>query len=235
MAEKSYLAVDLETTGLNPARDRILEIGALRVKEGQVEAEFCCMVNPGILLGEKVMEITGITNEMAAEGMEPEAAVRAFLEFAGDFPLLGHRILFDYSFLKTAAGRLGCTWERRGIDTLEICRRFMPGEEKKNLGAACRFYGIPVMGSHRAIWDAWSAHELYQEVCRRYPPEDAVFAPRPLIYRVKKEQPASKRQKERLQELLKYHKIKAPVQVDCLTRSEASRLTDQITGKYGRR
>lgn len=235
MTENEYIAVDLETTGLNPKEDRILEIGALLVRDGVVQEEFQRLVNPCCLLGETTVQITGITDEMAAGGAELKAAMEEFLDFCGDLPLLGHRVLFDYRFLKRAAVNLGHSFERSGMDTLELCRRFMPAEEKKNLQDACRYFGIASMGSHRALWDAWSAHFLYQELAGRYRAADEKpFLPKPLIYKVKREQPASKRQKERLQELLKYHKIKAPVQLDSLTRNEASRLVDKITAKYGR-
>ncbi len=231
----SYVAVDLETTGLNPKTDRILEIGGLRIEDGKAVGEFQMLVNPGFPLEESVTRITGITDAMAAEGEDPKRAVESFLSFCGGLPILGHRVIFDYSFLKRAAVNLGRSWEKEGIDTLDLCRRFMPAEERKNLKDACRFFGIADRGSHRALLDAWSAHFLYQELCRRYLGEDEKpFLPKPLIYKVKREQPASKRQKERLQELLKYHKIKAPVQIDGLTRNEASRMADKITAKYGR-
>ena len=158
-----------------------------------------------------------------------------FLNFAGELPLLGHRIIFDYSFLKRAAVNQGESFSRAGIDTLTLARLFMPAEERKNLKAACGWFGIDQRETHRAMADAVAAHQLYQAMKKRYGKErpDA-FSEKNLIYKVKKEQPASKRQKEHLQDLIKYHKIGLTVQIDHLTRNEISRITDKIIAQYGR-
>lgn len=231
----SYVAVDIETTGLSRKTETIIEIGAVLVAEGQIQKEFSSLVNPGRPLEEETISLTGITNAMTAEAPDLEPVIKAFLEFSGELPLLGHRILFDYGFLKQAAANAGVKWERSGIDTLKLCRKLMPADTKKNLTDACRFFGIQREGCHRALWDAKDAHFLYQALRRRFDlGKEKSFLPEPLICRVKRDQPASKRQKERLQELLKYHKIEAPVQLDSLTRSQASRLTDQIIGTYGK-
>lgn len=231
----SYIAIDIETTGLDSKKEKIIEIGALRVQEGKAEAEFHTLVNPWRPISERIVELTGITDEMVTDCPGVESVIEELVDFCQELPLLGHRILFDYSFLKKAAVNQGIKWERDGVDTLTLCRAFMPGEESKTLSCACRFYHVDAGTSHRALSDAYAAHFLYQELKKCYgaaKPER--FAAKKLIYQVKREQPASKRQKERLQELLKYHKIKAPAQIDHLTRNEASRLTDQILSKYGR-
>lgn len=111
----------------------------------------------------------------------------------------------------------------------------MPVEEKKNLAAACRYFAVDSGESHRALSDAMAAHHLYQELKNRYFLEvPEVFAPQPLIYKVKREQPASKKQKEVLRELLKYHRINLSAQIDSLSKNEISRLTDQIIAQHGR-
>ncbi len=233
--EHSYIALDIETTGLNPKKDKIIEIGALRIRDNAVEARFHRLIYPGRELNESITALTGITDEMVAQRPEIQEMIGTVVDFCQELPLLGHRILFDYSFLKRAAVNQGIRWEQKGIDTLKLCRRFMPKEESKTLANACRFYQIKAENCHRAMWDAYAAHVLYQKLANQYQesfPES--FQAGELIYKVKKEQPASKGHKERLQELLKYHKIKAPVQIGALTRNEASRLTDEIISKYGR-
>lgn len=229
----SYIAVDLETTGLNPKTEKIIEIGALRVICGKEAAQFHQLVNPRRKLPPDIIKLTGITDEMVEECPGIEEIIEEFIQFCGDLPLLGHHVLFDYSFLKRAAVNQGILWEKDGIDTLTLCRAFMPEALSKTLGEACRFYHVETGTSHRAVSDANSAHLLYQAM-KRTLGEEALEAasPKRLIYKVKKEQPASKRQKERLQELLKYHKIEAPVQIEYLTRNEASRLTDKILSEY---
>ena len=89
--------------------------------------------------------------------------------------------------------------------------------------------------SHRALSDAMAAHHLYQELKNRYFLEvPEVFAPQPLIYKVKREQPASKKQKEVLRELLKYHRIDITVEIDHMSGNEISRMIDKIIFQYGR-
>ena len=111
----------------------------------------------------------------------------------------------------------------------------MPEEEKKNLSAACAWYQVPEETAHRALSDARMAHFLYQKIrALNISGHEETFLPKPLIYKVKREQPASKKQKEGLRELAKYHRINLSVDIEYLTRSEASRMTDKIIFQYGR-
>lgn len=231
----SYIALDLETTGLNPKQDKIIEIGAVRVEDGQETGRFHTMLDPHRELEARITELTGISGDMLENAPDLVDILPEFLAFCGELPLLGHRIIFDYSFVKRAAVNQGLSFEKNGIDTLTICRRFMPAEESKRLGAACAFYGLTQESAHRALGDALDAHRLYQKLLEKHgakAPE--TFAAKPLIYKVKREQPASKKQKEDLRYLLKYHKIDLPVQIDYLSRNEVSRITDKIISRYGR-
>lgn len=231
----SYAAIDLETTGLDPKRDKIIEIGAIRVENGRIVEEFSSFVNPRRKLSAKIIELTGIKDEMLCSAKGIEEVIGEALAFCKELPLLGHNVIFDYSFLKQAAVNEGLRFERSGIDTLSLSRKFMPPEEKKNLAAAAKYFGIGEQTSHRALADAVTAHLLYQAMRERYFSEAGeVFAGKPLQYKVKKEQPATKRQKEVLRDLIKYHRIGVSVQIDYMTRNEASRLTDQIIFQYGR-
>ena len=204
----SYVAIDIETTGLEPRLDKITEIAALRVVDGAVEGRFVTLVNPGRPLGERIVELTGITDGMLAGAPAIGDVIGPLVRFCGDLPLLGHNILFDYSFLKRAAVNQGLDFQREGIDTLNLCRAFMPGEHKKNLSAACAFYCIEQVEAHRAEADALSAHLLYQKLLEgRGEGREELFTPKSLIYKAKKEQPVTKRQKEYLQDLVKCHRI----------------------------
>lgn len=232
--QECYVAIDLEMTGLNPKRDRILEIGAVRVENGIETAVYHTMVDPHCRIPEKVATLTGITDDLV-EGLPDIGDIIAEIrEFCGELPLLGHNIMFDFSFLKQAAVNQGISWEAFGIDTLKLCRRFMPPEEKKNLQAACQFFAIRREQAHRALGDARDAAHLYQILKERFGAEaPEAFEKYALHYKVKRAQPASKKQKEDLRYLIKYHKIELPVQIDSLSRSEASRLKDKIIYKRG--
>ena len=99
----SYIALDLETTGLEPKKEKITEIAALKVEHGQITGRFVTLVNPKRPLTERVVELTGITDDMLKDAPVIEDIIGEVLEFIGNLPLLGHNIRFDYSFLKQAA------------------------------------------------------------------------------------------------------------------------------------
>lgn len=232
---QSYVAIDLETTGLNPKIDKIIEIGAVCVRDGQVAARKSTLVNPRIELSEHTRTLTGIDDAIVADAPGIEDVIGEYVEFCGELPLLGHKILFDYSFLKRAAVNQKLSFEKEGIDTLLLCRRFMPVTEKKTLECACGYYHVETGAAHRALNDAYAAHKLYQALVKAHGQVDeTAFLPKSLIYKIKREQPASKRQKEVLRELIKYHRIEITVQIDYLSRNEISRLTDKIISQYGR-
>ena len=100
---KNYVALDLETTGLNPKLDKIIEIGAVKVLDGQKADTFSTFVNPGRTLEKRVTELTGITDDTLKDAPVIEEVLPQLLVFLGELPLLGHNILFDFSFLKKAA------------------------------------------------------------------------------------------------------------------------------------
>ncbi len=229
-----YIAIDLETTGLDAKRDKIIEVGAIRVQEGMETARYHSLINPHRKLESRVQELTGIRDEMVEAAPDIGDIIAGIVDFCEGLPLLGHHVIFDYGFLKRAAVNHGIAFEKSGIDTLKLCRRLMPEGESKSLAAACAFFKIERKGAHRALEDAEDAHRLYQALMRRFLDRKEIFAAEPMIYKVKKEQPASKKQKEDLRYLLKYHKIDVPVEIDYLSRNEASRLKDQIISQYGR-
>lgn len=231
----SYVAVDIETTGLNPKVDKIIEIAGILVRNGTIIEEKTTLVNPRQRLSEYVKQLTGIRDDMLEHSPGIERVIRDYVEFCQGLPLLGHNIMFDYRFLKKAAVNQDLVFEKEGIDTLRLSRAFMPAEEKKCLADACRYFHVETGEAHRALGDARGAHGLYQALAKAFGDNDTErFLPRQLVYKIKKEQLASKRQKEVLHELLKYHKIEVTVQIDFLSRSEVSRLTDKIISQYGR-
>lgn len=227
----TYVALDLETTGLNPKRDKIIEIGALKVIDGKAADTFSAFVNPGRKLEERIVELTGITDAQLENAPYIEEILPDVLEFIGEYPLLGHRILFDYSFLKKAAVDTKRVFEKRGIDTLKIARKYLPRLEHRSLPFLCEYYGIEHR-AHRAFEDAEAAHRLYVKLGELfYQEEDALFRPAPLQFSVKRDTPATKPQKERLYRLLQQHNIILEIDVEKLSRSEASRITDKILAK----
>lgn len=231
----SYIALDLETTGLNPAEDRILEIGAVRVEDGKITGTYDTLIRTGVPIAARIRELTGITEEMAEGGRDIREVMAEFIPFCRDLPLLGHNIMFDYSFVKQNAVNQGLTFERQGVDTLKIARKLLPPEGSKSLTALCAQYGIDRERAHRASDDAKAAMELYEILAREFPdcPRE-VFEASPLNFRAKKRGPITPAQKGYLNDLIKYHKIALEISVDSLTKNEASRLIDKIISSYGR-
>lgn len=232
---ESYVVVDLEMTGLRAKTDKILEIGAVKVENHQVTDSYQKMINPGIKIPEDVQKLTGITDEMVAAGVSEQEAVEGFFDFCGELPLVGHNILFDYSFLKQYAVNHKMTFEKNGVDTLKLSRKFFPDLEKKTLDYLCEHLNIERSHNHRALEDAKATGVLLEYLWENYgQQEPETFRPVQLVYRAKKQSPATERQKRYLKELTEYHKISLDIDVEGLTKSEASRRTDQILAQYGK-
>lgn len=232
---ESYVVVDLEMTGLRAKTDRILEIGAVKVENHQITATYQKMINVGVKIPKEIQELTGITEEMAATGVKEQEVVEGFFNFCRGFPLAGHNILFDYSFLKQYAVNHKKTFEKNGIDTLKLSRKFLPGLEKKTLDYLCDYLKIERTQNHRALEDARATYILLEYLRGKYEKQEPeAFRPLPLVYRAKKQSPATERQKRHLKELAEYHKIELDIDIETLTKSEASSKTDRILAQYGK-
>lgn len=235
---QDFTALDIETTGLDPKTDKIIEVAAVRVRNGQITAEYQSLVSPGRRLEERITELTGITDDMLRDAPMPEQVISQLLTFIGNDILLGHSVMFDYSFVKRAAVDQGKVcgenydFERmQGLDTLKMARKYLPQLKSRSLPYLCSYYGI-AQKAHRAMEDAKATAELYQRLMEEF--REAEEEPFALVYRVKRQSPASKAQKERLYKLADKHKLTLNEDIDRLTRNEASRLTDKIILKYGR-
>lgn len=244
----NYVAFDIETTGLNPKYDKIIEIGAVKVRDGELTETFSTFVNPARSLPVRIVELTGICDADVAQAPYIDDILDAFLAFVGEDVLLGHNILFDYSFVKKAAVNQKKSFEKLGIDTLRIAKRFLNELESRQLGYLCDYYHIE-LEAHRALNDAVAAHRLYRVMASEYGGrEDELFQPKPLIYTVKKENPATPRQLELLQRLIVQYHLRCegfvldPVEnvtdesidLEKITKNEASRLIDRLLANFGR-
>ena len=232
---EDYVVIDLEMTGLNAKTDAILEVGAVRVRDGRQTETYGAILKCGRELSERVVELTGITPEMAADGREPEEAMQEFFTFLGDDVLVGQNVIFDYSFLKQWSVNHGQAFERNAVDTLKLARRFLPAEQKKDLESLCAYFGVKRENAHRAFDDAYETWQVYEALRERYEEESAGdFMPKPLLYKAKKQTPATARQIKYLREYAAHYQIKLPENFPEMTRSEASRLTDRLIATYGK-
>lgn len=233
---KNYVIVDLETTGLNAGTDKIIEIGAIKIENGH-ETIYNSFVNPEIPISERIVEIVGITDEMVKDAPKISDIIGEFIEFTKDLPLVGHNLLFDFGFLKTAAAQNGYQFQKKGLDTLDIARKYLPELKSRKLEYLCEYFGIQDDRHHRAWNDAKVTGELYHILCEKFENvEDKnkkVFEPKELHFEIKKRSPITPRQKSYLGSLLLKHGIKPDYVIDELTKSEASRIIDGILSKHG--
>ena len=114
----TYVSLDLETTGLNPKQDKMIEIGAVKVVNGEIVDTYTTLVKPGRKLDDVVIQLTGIDDSMLKGELvkEPNVAIPELLDFLGDYILLGHSILFDFSFVKRYAVNQRMTYEAEAIE-----------------------------------------------------------------------------------------------------------------------
>lgn len=235
MLRGDYTVIDLEMTGLNVKLDKVIEIGAVRVRNHKEEARFIALVNPGRTIPERVVELTGITNEEAAAGMAEDEAMQQLLAFIGEDVIVGHNVTFDYSFVKQWAVNKRIPLTLYACDTLRIARAILPGEQSKKLEDLCVYYQIERERAHRAPDDAAETHRILECMMKQCLPEKAeLFVPRELTFKVKRQTPATAHQIERLREYRAQHDIRNEINWETLTRSEASRLQDKYYATYGR-
>lgn len=226
---KSYIAFDIETTGLRPGDDEIIEIGALKVRDGKVQERFSEFIKPRLPIPGNITGITGISDDMVAGARNREQVIPDFLDFCEDDILIGHNILFDYSFVGNSAKSLGYTFERSGIDTLDIAREVHHDLPSRSLGALCDHYRIVNAAAHRAYHDALATAKLYQSMCHYFEENRSeIFMAKFLVCTSKPSPPATPKQLSLLKRLTKQKGSKQDMNPDTLTKSEASRLIDSI-------
>ena len=161
---EDYVVVDIETTGLNPTYNEIIEIGALRVRNNEIVESMDILIKPEEPISAFITNLTGITNEMVAkEGVSAFEALATFLDFVQNEVILGHNVNFDLSFLYDHCLRhLGCYVENNYADTCYMARRMLKGKVKNNkLGTLIEYFGYDYTGAHRAVNDCQFTYQIY--------------------------------------------------------------------------
>ena len=161
----TYVVLDLETTGLSSKYDRIIEFGAVKVEHGIQTSSLDILINPGVRIPDKIVEITDITNEMVANEPSIEEVMPQILEYLKDAILVTHNANFDFSFLQETLKRLGKPiLENPVVDTLALSRYLFPESRKHTLGSLCRNMEVKYdeESAHRADYDAMVLNEVWQ-------------------------------------------------------------------------
>ena len=179
MLPDDYVVIDTETTGLDSATDRIIEIGAVRVRSRQVVDRFSALVNPARALTPYIIASTGITDEMLASQYDISRVLPDFFRWLGNDPVVGHNIKFDISFLSAEAKRVGVRYYvATCFDTMEISRSLFPAERHHRLEDLIRRFGIADVEEHRALSDALQTYQCL-EWMRVYASSKSAKSPAP--------------------------------------------------------
>ena len=166
--DNEYIVLDIETTGLSFRTEKITEIGAVRVKNGEIVDTFECFVNPEIPIPERITELTGITNDMVKNEENINKVMPKFLDFIGDLKLVAHNADFDIGFLKYNAENLGLRMDNEYIDSLQLSRQLFPEFKKHKLGILAEKFGIKVENAHRALDDVKTLVKVFLKLLEKY-------------------------------------------------------------------
>ena len=160
----NYVIFDLETTGISPNYDEVIEISALKVKGGEVVDEFNTLVNPGRKIPFGATKVNGITNAMVAEAPAFSHVLAEFLDFAEGLVLVGHNIArFDMKFIwRDAEQYFGEIPQNNYVDTLQVARKHLPKMDHHRLVDLAEYYGISSEGAHRALNDCYMNQKVYE-------------------------------------------------------------------------
>ena len=158
-----YVVFDLETTGFSQEKDKIIEIGAVRVKNGKICEKYSTFVNPERGIPERITDLTSITNDMVKEAPTIETVLPEFLEFIGDSVLVAHNAGFDHGFIRQKAKEQGMETDFTVVDTVGLARVLFPELAKYKLDNIAKKLKISLENHHRAVDDAGATAEIFEK------------------------------------------------------------------------
>ena len=165
LTEKEYVVVDIETTGTDVNSDKVTEIGAVRIKNGVICESFQTLIDPEVSLSKRIVELTGITDEMLVGQPKIQDVYPDFIKFLGDAVFVAHNSEFDFRFLKNVGKPMGYYLSNEVEDTLIISRKKLPGLTNHKLNTVCAHFGIEFQ-HHRALSDAFATAEAFIELAK---------------------------------------------------------------------
>ena len=182
LSETPFVIVDTETTGVRPATERIIEIGAVRIVGGEVVETYDQLINPDRVIPGRITHITGISTSMVYDKPTIDLVLPDFLSFLGDDILVAHNLSFDLGFLNAELERVEMpALENTSLCTLRLARRLLRGLRSKGLSALAKFYGIQIKGRHRALGDAMATAEILNHFIKKAEYENDISSVEDLI------------------------------------------------------
>lgn len=222
-----YVVFDLETTGLHPRKDEIVEIGAVKVSDGVIVDTFSTLVKPKKGISAEVSEINGITDEMLSDAPSINLVLPKFKKFIGNCTLVGHNVEFDCRFVYIAFARFGIKFTNKYVDTLEMARKAYPQLDDHKLGTLCGYLNIENETAHRALSDTKATQKVFSRLCDVTPAVAHKIKPIENIRVYDTRLNDSTRNIKELIELITELSSKPE-----LTRNDLSRLSDWLTAHY---
>ena len=167
--EEEFVVFDIETTGLNSHTNKIIEIGAVKIKAGRIIDRYSQLINPGISIPYHITEITSITNEQVANQPKIDEVIGKFVDFIGDAVLVAHNAPFDMGFIKRDIKEyLNIDLESSVIDTLQMARDLFPDFKKYGLGDLNKSLGLALEKHHRAVDDSQATANMFIIFLEKY-------------------------------------------------------------------
>lgn len=162
----SYVVIDIETTGLSPAYEEIIELAALKVENGKPVSSFQELVYPRMIVSPFIESLTGITNNMLKNARPIEEVINDFISFTGtDTIIVGHNVNFDINFIYDKLMRTdGRAFSNDFVDTLRLARKYLPQLSHRSLGDLTEYFSIEVKTAHRALADCFSTYEVLEKI-----------------------------------------------------------------------
>jgi DNA polymerase-3 subunit alpha (Gram-positive type) len=163
----TFVCFDIETTGLSPNKEKITEIGAVKIQKGVVVDTFETFVNPEKPIPQKIVELTGINDSMVKDAPTDEEAVKDFLDFVDGAVVVAHNAPFDTSFIRNVCSRMGVEYNLTSIDTVAICRAILPDIKNVKLDTVAKYLRLGSFNHHRATDDAEILSRIFISLCDR--------------------------------------------------------------------
>lgn len=159
--ENVFVAIDVETTGLSPFANELIEVSAIKYKGNKKIDTFSTLIRPKVQIPYYITKITGITNDMVKNAPEVEEVMPELIRFVGESPIVAHNANFDYKFIQNYSNNSFS--KNQVIDTVPIGRKLYPELPNHKLGTIARHIGITEDGFHRAEFDCECCAKIYME------------------------------------------------------------------------